>query len=686
MKLQLRSRMLPLTAALCTVMLGACGAGGNEDTATVEPEPGLSPVARDTSNSFLVKIADQAELEQKIKKNYLRARPQQYQRPSALPVMLAAPLEAAGAANSASADSSDNYSSTYSVESGVAEADIIKYDGKQLYIALQYRHDNGAAFDSAALHNPALCDGADCPVFYSPAVKVLSASAEQQYTEPYGQIELPNNEYLDGLYLDDKQVLTLSTEQQFYAWGDSWIDAANWVSDNHITVRGFDKTQLQQQWQLQIDGALVQSRRIASTLYVVSRYTPQLPGISLYPASDEARLQNQQALNELELGQHLPQININGEQQNLFEANNCMALNDKADALIGQATLTTVTAIELNAPEQTRSYCIAAPASGVYISANSLYLTAPGLDWEKQQTSIHKFALAANSAEQSALNYRGSATVEGALWLHGNSEFRINEHKGVLRLLTSSWQQDENDWIDHHLHLLKEDTSQVQLNVIASLPNAEQPAEIGKANEDLYGVRFFGDRAYAVTFEQTDPLYVFDLSNAEQPRIAGELEIPGFNELLHPVNNSLLIGFGLEQNQLKLELFNVSDISAPQSLSKLFLGDGTHYEWSEASYQRHAFTYLAGEDSDRIAIPSRLYNSSSRASSAKLYMFELQNKNASAEAALLNELGHFRVDSDNQLWQPQAQRSVLHNNTVFFLSGDQVWTGSWGGVLVDDPN
>lgn len=53
-----------------------------------------------------------------------------------------------------------------------------------------------------------------------------------------------------------------------------------------------------------------------------------------------------------------------------------------------------------------------------------------------------------------------------------------------------------------------------------------------------------GDRAYMVTFEQTDPLLVIDLKNAEKPAVLGELKIPGFSNYLQPYDENHLIGIG----------------------------------------------------------------------------------------------------------------------------------------------
>ena len=73
------------------------------------------------------------------------------------------------------------------------------------------------------------------------------------------------------------------------------------------------------------------------------------------------------------------------------------------------------------------------------------------------------------------------------------------------------------DRVDHKLYILRESTTRPELDIVSELPNENRPEEIGKPNEALYGVRFLSDRAYAVTFEQIDPLYVIDLLDPTRP-------------------------------------------------------------------------------------------------------------------------------------------------------------------------
>jgi inhibitor of cysteine peptidase len=115
----------------------------------------------------------------------------------------------------------------------------------------------------------------------------------------------------------------------------------------------------------------------------------------------------------------------------------------------------------------------------------------------------------------------------------------------------------------------------------------------GLANgEQIYSVRFIGDRAYIVTFMLTDPLFVIDLKNPTSPKVLGELKIPGFSNYLHPYDDTHLIGFGMDTTVIneggmdraklqgmKIAIFDVSNVSKPvQQFMTTIGGMGTYSE------------------------------------------------------------------------------------------------------------
>jgi len=103
--------------------------------------------------------------------------------------------------------------------------------------------------------------------------------------------------------------------------------------------------------------------------------------------------------------------------------------------------------------------------------------------------------------------------------------------------------------------------------------------------ERIYSARFVGDRGYVVTFRQTDPFYVLDLSVPQNPKLAGELKIPGYSSYLHPINESKVLGVGKEGSKVKISLFDVSSAADPKEAAKYTLDE----YWTEILNTHHAF-------------------------------------------------------------------------------------------------
>lgn len=103
--------------------------------------------------------------------------------------------------------------------------------------------------------------------------------------------------------------------------------------------------------------------------------------------------------------------------------------------------------------------------------------------------------------------------------------------------------------------------------------------------ERIYSARFIGDRAYLVTFRQIDPFYVLDLSIPSNPKIVGELKIPGYSAYLEPLSDRMVLGVGREGGQVKMSLFDVSDPKNPVEKSKYTLNES----WTEVEQNHHAF-------------------------------------------------------------------------------------------------
>lgn len=124
--------------------------------------------------------------------------------------------------------------------------------------------------------------------------------------------------------------------------------------------------------------------------------------------------------------------------------------------------------------------------------------------------------------------------------------------------------------------------------------------------EGLKTVRFDPDgvRAYAITFNQTDPLFALDFSDPAKPRQRGELHIPGWTFHLEPKGTKLL-GLGLDREDqngsLNVSVYDVADLDAPKMLQRVAFGPNHLYE----DYQ--ITNGVLAEDQDRIQKSFRIF-------------------------------------------------------------------------------
>jgi uncharacterized secreted protein with C-terminal beta-propeller domain len=160
----------------------------------------------------------------------------------------------------------------------------------------------------------------------------------------------------------------------------------------------------------------------------------------------------------------------------------------------------------------------------------------------------------------------------------------MDEYKGNLRVAVT-----ESPW---------NNTSQNNVYVLDDTMSVVGKIENIAPGERIYSTRFMGDRAYMVTFKNTDPLFVLDLKVPNKPRILGALKIPGYSDYLHPYDQNHLIGFGKDTIEIsnkdgegnvvgssayyqgmKMALFDVTDVNNPKEMFKELIGDrGTDSE------------------------------------------------------------------------------------------------------------
>jgi uncharacterized secreted protein with C-terminal beta-propeller domain len=209
---------------------------------------------------------------------------------------------------------------------------------------------------------------------------------------------------------------------------------------------------------------------------------------------------------------------------------------------------------------------------------------------EMEKTVIHKISISGSNIE-----YKVSGDAPGYVL----NQFSMDEYNDNFRIATTTGNLWEGNSANH-LYVLDSG-----LEIIGKVEDLAK-------GEKIYSARFLGNRAYIVTFKKIDPLFVIDLSVPQDPKVLGYLKVTGFSDYLHPYDENHIIGVGKEAaggneqfawyQGMKISLFDVSDVENPKEIGKVTIGDrGTD---SQALYDHKAF--LFDKEKNLLVIPISL--------------------------------------------------------------------------------
>ena len=704
----------------CSLLITACGSSDN-DTSTTTGTP--SGQLGQTENIALVPSQSDAELERYLKQGIRTGGLEDST--TVDPITGAPVIDTDGDASDAAtqevnlmtggASQSDPLFSQTNVQiQGVDEADSVKFDGKYLYVSANNTFFYHLGITELTIASTIMVDSATDGFAPPPEkqasaeIRILETSDAPAKATEIATITMDSNDtYITGMYLYENDInkdLALITNKGGYSWS-YWNTYAAWDNQHtQLTLYNVNNpASPTKDWSIDIEGALIDSRRIKDKLYLVTRFVPEVTTQEWNtPNSSES---NSGIIEDLTLDEMLPKFSINqANKANLVSSENCYVPDSsQSNDPYYSPTLITITAISLDDPESRQSVCIGGHSSGIFSSAEALYIFN---DSYYEGTIIHKFAYS-----NAGPSYRGSGHVVGSLgW--NNPTFRLGEKNGALFAVSTTYEEvttQNDDTIDilnrqpiHRLTVLKESEnngtdSNLKLDQIAILPNEQNPTSIGKPGENIYSVRYMGDRGYIVTFQKIDPLYVIDLSTPEDPKIAGELIIEGYSDYLHPVGDNHLLGIGKDAiddgsttwyQGVKVGLFDVSDISNPQTVKTETIG--MRGSETMVSYDHKAFTFLDyGEGVYRMALPVQVHDGVQSEPSqwldwqyTGLHLFDINTVNggqATMESAgiLVSEQ---KDEGKNYASYPDKQRGVIKGESVHYVYGNEVWSADWGNA------
>ncbi len=220
-------------------------------------------------------------------------------------------------------------------------------------------------------------------------------------------------------------------------------------------------------------------------------------------------------------------------------------------------------------------------AQTIYASLDNLYVATtewkyhwdPVAPKSSENTHLYRFAFT-----DDGVDFAAKGSVPG----HLLNQFSMDEHGQTFRVAVTEGQTwDEKNFSKNALYVLNRD-----MKITGTLTDLAP-------GEQIYSVRFMGNRAYIVTFKTVDPLFVIDTTDPRNPKVLGALKIPGYSNYLHPYDEKHIIGFGKDVDEsidkdkvhtpgaiyytavqgMKIALFDVTDPANPKEKSKVIIGD-----------------------------------------------------------------------------------------------------------------
>jgi hypothetical protein len=571
-------------------------------------------------------------------------------------VAVAAPEAAndmAGASAPGGGGSAQDWSTTTVQEEGVDEADFVKNDGDHIFVL-----DN---------------DG----------LSILDAwPAEQLHEAAFFDVEgTPTNLYFDGA----DTVVIFSQLGQVSPNPESGADplettasaAGGWSYDpiSKLSVLDVaDRTAPQLVRETYIDGRISASRRIGSSLHVIT--TNDLTDF-LWSDADSgfgADTRRRARVDQSEASDWIPTMQDNVLRDGSWESTTGPAATCEATFRPNVRTemaWSSIHTLDLADPTAAvTSTGVLARADVAYASTGALYLAMS--EWEQGpfasqdgsvQSRIHRFELSSTGAE-----YDASGVVDGSLL----SSYSLGEFGGHLRVATSEW-----------------DDAGASNAVSVLRPQSGVLVEVGKVDgiargESIYAVRFVGDRGYVVTFQQIDPLFTLDLSDPADPRVVGELEVTGFSTYLHPIDEDHLLAVGEEISAdgwswmgFQVSLFDVTDFTEPELMDRVIAGEG--YGSSEAQWDPHAFTWYAPRST--LGLPLVDYDYDYGVQETSLELYHVDTTTGIEHTGSVDHTAFVDEDTRSWGWCDQVRRSIFIEDYVFAVSnlGVQV-------AMIDDPS
>lgn len=233
--------------------------------------------------------------------------------------------------------------------------------------------------------------------------------------------------------------------------------------------------------------------------------------------------------------------------------------------------------------------------NSVHVTPDSIFLAQYGWGYvdannswvEKNATDITYIDI---SDEQGTIRKGATFTVPGVV----TNRWQMDYYNGYFRAITP-----EQYWGNGYpsLYIYRVDGLETITPVSNLTLKIDRP-------EALMSVRFDGAAAYAVTYEQKDPLFTIDLTDPAQPRQLAEIQMSGWIDYLEPKPGHL-VALGHDDvngmTTLAVSLFDVTQLDNPLLVERVTVGEG--YGWLPADINNMHKAFRVLDDLQLILVP-----------------------------------------------------------------------------------
>ena len=500
-------------------------------------------------------------------------------------------MDSAEQAPTNTAKGSDDYSETNNQVEGVDEIDNVLTDGKYIYISNYNKIQIVLAYTEDEEYE---------------VLDVVKEITFEELTPQGGYF------YFTGMYVDEERFIVVGTSHSYTCTsgevkepsetGDEdyvYTSCKHYEYHNNTHVWEYSKEDFELENEYELTGNFVGSRKIGDDIYfVTNEYLP-----FYYISNPEMNIN---------IDDYIPSYGINGTVFGLTYAD-IMYIDGTEPT-----NFTTFYGLNLDTQEVSTEVVLGEGGYNLYVSNENIYLTGTKWNWNDAvileleesdnpedveleedpyqiETSIIRVEI-----EDGIVDFGAEGSVPGVAL----DQFAMDENGEYVKIVTTTnnwWWWGNNQEINNRLMVLDMD-----LDIIATLEG------IGKEGETVQSTRFVGDYAYVVTFLRTDPFYVIDLSDPENPVKLSELEIPGFSDYLQPIGEDYILGIGYGDNDggtqgLKISLYDVSDKTNAVVASEIVYPYGENgYIWTSTVYNHKDL--LVSLSKGIIALPYTEYS------------------------------------------------------------------------------